>query len=692
MSFALLLGMALAFVVGAVIPSATHKDGAHPVRLSHRVGLGVVAALTVWLVVGLWPDPTAPLGRNRPRLLSAILFTPIIGSFIVLFVPRQALKTLRYVTYGVMAVTLLGSLLLLERQMTPGWHFQHIKEWIPALGIRYHVAIDGISLWLVILTTLTTPIAMFASFGSVKTRIKELCFAFLLLEGAMIGAFVALDLFLFYVFWELMLVPMYLMIGIWGGADKIKAAIKFFLYTMTGSVLMLAAIVYLVWTHQKLTGTYSFDYLSLVRVVLPKDAQVFCFWAFSIAFFIKVPMWPVHTWLPDAHVQAPTGGSVVLAAVMLKLGTYAYLRFSMGLFPWQATSYAANLAGVAILGGIIYAALVAWKQDDIKRLIAYSSVAHLGYIMLGLFGATPAGVSGAILQMINHGISTGMLFMLVGVIYDRRHTRAMNEFGGLAKVMPVYAILFLIATFASVGVPGTNGFVGEFMVIMGTYSSEGLRTFAGVHAVGAALGVILAAVYMLHVVQKMFFGPLTNPKNKHLTDISPREALALAPLVVLVFVIGFFPNLLLDKMKGSVQLALVQYRDVSAATGSQSGVAATHEEDARMIPADVFQTTFLVGAPATKASLEREAALAAMAAPAASAPPAAAPPGGQPGAPPGGPRPGAPPGAPPGGPGAQPGAPPGAPPGGPRPGAPPGGAPPGGPPPRPAPPGPGGGR
>jgi NADH-quinone oxidoreductase subunit M len=687
MSLPLLVGMAAAFLLGALVPSGKDKT------LGHRVGLGVIAALSVWLVVGLWPsDAKGPETQDRPSLLTALIFLPILGSFAVLFVPRQALRLLRYTTYGIMAAVLVGSLLLLEHRMSPGWHYQHIKEWIPAFGIRYHVALDGISLWLVILTTVTTPIATYAAFGSIKNRVKELCFSFLFLQGAMIGAFVALDMFLFYVFWELMLVPMYIMIGIWGGADKIKAAIKFFIYTMTGSVLMLAAIVYMVWTYYKLTGSYSFDYLSLVRVALPAGAQKLCFWAFSIAFFVKVPMWPVHTWLPDAHVEAPTGGSVILAAVMLKLGTYAYLRFSMGLFPLQAASYAPNLAGVAILGGIVYAALVAWKQDDMKRLIAYSSVAHLGYIMLGLFGATTSGLQGAVIQMINHGVSTGMLFLLVGVVYDRRHTRMIAEYGGIAKKMPLYTVLFLIATFASVGVPGTNGFVGEFMIIMGTYSSDGLRTFAGVHAVGAALGVILAAVYMLHVVQKVFFGPITNPKNKHLTDISPRETLALAPLVILVFVIGLFPNLFLDRMKASINMANQHYRDVSGAL-----VQYTDEKDAKLVPRDVFMSSFFEGAPETQADRDAKALLAAAPAAAPTAAPAAGPAGAPPGAPPG--RPVPPGGAVgPGGPGAPPGAPPpGQPaPGRPAPGQPAPGQPaPGQPAPRPAPapaPAPGGAR
>ncbi len=592
MSLTTLFFALAAFIVGYVVPRSE--------SLKQRVGVGLISALTVAFIAGLWPDASAPQpaadSGEWPYLLTFLIFTPLVASVGVLFLPRQGLKTLRYFTYAAMGLTFVASLWTLRVPMTAGWHFQHIKEWIPGLGIRYHVALDGISLWLVLLTTFITPIAAFASFGSIKTRVKELCFAFLFLEAAMLGAFVALDLFLFYVFWELMLVPMYLMIGIWGGAEKIKAAIKFFLYTMAGSVLMLAAIVYLVWTHQRITGEYSFDYLALARVLLPKSTQFICFWAFSIAFFIKVPMWPVHTWLPDAHVQAPTGGSVILAAVMLKLGTYAYMRFSMVLFPYAASVYAPHVAGVAILGGIVWAALVAWKQDDVKKLIAYSSVAHLGYIMLGLFGATPAGMQGAVIQMVNHGISTGALFLLVGVIYDRRHTRMIKDYGGIAKVMPVYATLFLIATFASVGVPGTNGFVGEFMVIMGTFGSRDLGNFAGVHAVGAAFGVILAAVYMLSVVQKVFFGKL-DAKNKHLSDISPRETLALAPLVLLIFAIGFFPNVFLSRIEASVGSLHAQYVNISQPQHEQYAPKNAVEPPARMLPASFFDASFLAGAP-----------------------------------------------------------------------------------------------
>ncbi|HEU4408286.1 MAG TPA: NADH-quinone oxidoreductase subunit M [Polyangiaceae bacterium] len=528
--------------VGAFVPAAKNW------RL--RAGLALAAALPVLLLLR-GAGGTEP-GAEWPSLLNALIFLPLAGALAILFLPRQSPRVLQGVTLGVLGVTFALSLLLLRVPMGRAWHFQYVREWIPSLGIRYHVAVDGISYWLVLLTTFTTPLAAYASFGSIKTRVKDLCFSYLLLQAAMIASFVALDLFLFYLSFELMLVPMYIMIGIWGGAEKIKASIKFFLYTMFGSVLMLGAMLYLVWTYARITGAPSFDLLALSRVVLPQKAQTLCFWAFALAFFIKVPMFPVHTWLPDAHVQAPTGGSVVLAAIMLKVGTYGYLRFAMGLFPWAANENCRNLAGVAVLGGIIYGALCAWKQDDVKRLVAYSSVAHMGYVMLGLFGGTPSGVSGALLQSLNHGVSTGALFLLVGVIYDRRHTRRIDEFGGLAKVMPAYATLWLIVTFASVGVPGTNGFVGEFMVIMGTYVSPRLGVFGGIDAVLAAFGVILGAVYMLSVTQKMFFGPLSNPRNRRLADLNAREAIALAPLVVLIFAIGFFPSTFLEPMNESV--------------------------------------------------------------------------------------------------------------------------------------------
>ncbi|MFO0660854.1 MAG: NADH-quinone oxidoreductase subunit M [Polyangiaceae bacterium] len=576
-----------------------------------RSGIGSVAALTVLFMLRLAIPAVIPDGPNGEweHMLTTLIAIPGLGAIAMLFLPRQSPKLLQAFTLAVLGVGFAVSLSLLSVPMTSGWHFQSIHEWIPSLGIRYHVALDGISLWLVLLTTFSTPIAAIASFGSLKTNIKDLCFSLLLMQAAMLCSFVALDLFLFYLAFELMLVPMYVMIGIWGGAEKIKAALKFFLYTMFGSVLMLTAILYLVWTYTKITGAPSFDLLALSRVMLPHApagsapftfrAQELCFFAFAIAFFIKVPMFPVHTWLPDAHVQAPTGGSVILAAIMLKVGTYGYLRFAMGLFPWAANSYCAYLAGFAVMGGITYGALCAWKQDDVKRLVAYSSVAHLGYVMLGLFGATQSGIAGSILQMVNHGVSTGALFLLVGVIYDRRHTRMIEEFGGLAKVMPIYAALWVIVTFASIGVPGTNGFVGEFMIIMGTYVSPRLGNFRGIDTAIAAAGVILGAVYMLSVTRRMMFGPLTNPLNRKLKDLNPREMFVLSPLIILIFAIGFFPSLFLDPMSAAINSFDTRYRDTFE-VGKAHG-------DAPPELINIDDVPFMKGAPEIK-QLEAKAA------------------------------------------------------------------------------------
>lgn len=543
----------VALAIGAAIPSGRSR--------AERFIVGMIAALSVAFLQSLWPSSVTfePRSSEWPHLLSVIVFLPMLGAVALMFLPRQAPGFLKKFTLAVMALDFIASLSLLSTAMTKGWHYQYIGEWIPSLGIRYHVAVDGLSLWMVLLSTFTMPIAAIVSFGSIQKRIKDLCIALLVLHSAMIGCFVSLDLFLFFVFWELMLLPMLILIGVYGGVERIKAAYKFFLYTMVGSMMMLAAILYMVWTHNQLAGYITFDYLALSKVVLTERAAYLCFAAFALAFLIKVPVFPFHTWLPDAHVQAPTGGSVILAAVLLKLGTYGYVRFCMGMFGGPAGNASAALASMVILFGIVYGALIAWKQDDVKRLVAYSSVAHMGFVMLGLFAANQAGMQGAILQMINHGVSSGALFLLVGVIYDRRHTRLVKEFGGLAKVMPVYAVIFITVTMSSIGVPGTNGFVGEFMVIIGTFMSSHLGNFSHLQGTLAAIGVILAAVYMLSVVQKMFFGPLNNPKNEGLSDMNVREVIAVAPMIAMIFVIGFFPKLFLDQMEPTVESVLDRY-------------------------------------------------------------------------------------------------------------------------------------
>jgi NADH-quinone oxidoreductase subunit M len=493
------------------------------------------------------------------HLVAGICGLPLAAAFVLLFTPRQMAGFIRSFTLLAMLATFGLSIKLLTGDYTSSaFQFADRQVLVATYGISYAVGVDGISLWLILLTTFITPLATYASWTHINTKVKEYAVSLLLLECFMLGAFVAIDLFLFYVFWELMLIPMVLVIGIWGGPQRVYAAVKFFLFTMVGSVLMLVAMLYLVAQYKAQTGHYTFDLRELKLLLLPASTQLWLFCAFALAFAIKVPMFPLHTWLPDAHVQAPTGGSVILAAVLLKMGTYGFLRFAMPLFPSGSHRASSTLVLLAVIG-VLYGAYCAWAQSDVKKLVAYSSVSHLGFVMLGICSLSSHGLTGSILQMVNHGISTGALFLLVGVIYERRHTRELSAFGGLAKVMPDYATVFVIVTMSSIGLPTTNGFVGEFMILAGTFMSEMLGKNGPIAATVAALGVILAAVYMLHAVLKMFWGPLTNPDNQDLPDLTARERWALAPLVILIFYIGLFPGRMLADMKPSVDRFATEY-------------------------------------------------------------------------------------------------------------------------------------
>jgi NADH-quinone oxidoreductase subunit M len=425
--------------------------------------------------------------------------------------------------------------------------FQFVERfrWIPAFGIDYYLGVDGISLLLVVLTTFLTPIALLSSWGSIEKKVKEFSLFVLALESAMIGVFLSLDLFLFYVFWDAMLIPMYFLIGIWGYERRIYAAVKFILYTMAGSVLMLVAILGLAWMHHQATGAYSFDLLALYALDVPATMQFWFFLAFALAFAIKVPLFPFHTWLPDAHVEAPTAGSIILAGVLLKMGTYGFVRFAFPLFP-EAASYFAPLIGVLAVIGIIYGALVAMVQPDMKKLVAYSSVSHLGFVVLGICAMNVQGIQGAVYQMLAHGVSTGGLFLLVGMLSDRRHTRLIAEYGGLKQVMPRLTAVFLIITLASIGLPTLNGFIGEFLILLGAFASD--WRFAAF----AATGVILSAVYMLWMVQRVYYGPVTNPKNAVLPDLTVREWFAAAPLVGAAILMGMVPNMFLRPMEPAI--------------------------------------------------------------------------------------------------------------------------------------------
>jgi NADH-quinone oxidoreductase subunit M len=493
-------------------------------------------------------------------LLSTTVALPIAGAVLLLLIPNRDGSrdgALRWLALAISLLLFAVTLVIWAGfdASSPEFQFVERYDWIPAFGIDYYVGIDGISLLLVVLTAFLTPIALLSSWESVERKVKEFSIFILLLEAAMIGVFISLDLFLFYVFWDAMLVPMYFLIGIWGYDQRIYAAVKFMLYTMAGSVLMLIAILGLAYLHQTATGSYSFDLLALYGLELNEQTQFWFFLAFALAFAIKVPLFPFHTWLPDAHVQAPTAGSVILAGVLLKMGTYGLVRFAFPLFPEAAAYFAPWLALLAVIG-IVYGALVAMVQPDMKKLVAYSSVSHLGFVVLGICAMNVQGMQGAVYQMLAHGISTGGLFLVVGMLSDRRHTRLISEFGGLKKAMPRLTAVFLIITLASVGLPGLNGFVGEFLIMLGAFRWDAR------YVVGAGLGVILSAVYMLWMFQRVYYGPVTHEENATLPDLRPREWAAVVPLVAMSLFMGIFPNVFLKPMEPSVARVVERVQSV----------------------------------------------------------------------------------------------------------------------------------
>jgi NADH-quinone oxidoreductase subunit M len=484
-------------------------------------------------------------------LLSLSVALPLAAALLLLLIPNRdgrnggAIRWLALLlSVAVFGVTL--ALWVRFDATSPEFQFVERRAWIPAFGIDYYVGVDGISLLLVVLTAFLTPIALLSSWESVDRKVKEFSIFLLLLEAAMIGVFVSLDLFLFYVFWDAMLIPMYFLIGIWGYDQRIYAAVKFMLYTMAGSVLMLIAILGLAYLHSVATGSYSFDLLKLYELEIAPERQFWFFLAFALAFAIKVPLFPFHTWLPDAHVQAPTAGSVILAGVLLKMGTYGFVRFAFPLFPEAAGYFAPWLAVLAVIG-IVYGALVAMVQPDMKKLVAYSSVSHLGFVVLGICAMNVQGLQGAVYQMLAHGVSTGGLFLVVGMLSDRRHTRLISEFGGLKKVMPRLTAAFLIITLASIGLPGLNGFIGEFLIMLGAFRWDAR------FAAGAGLGVILSAVYMLWMFQRVYYGDVTHEENTSLPDLRPREWAAVLPLCAAAILMGVLPTLFLRPTEPAVQ-------------------------------------------------------------------------------------------------------------------------------------------
>jgi NADH-quinone oxidoreductase subunit M len=479
--------------------------------------------------------------------LSLILFTPLAGAFLLLLIPKENENAIKWIANVVTFAGFLISIPLWFWYNPQSADFQFIERlpWIPSVGAEYFLGVDGFSALLILLTTMIGFIAMLSSWTAISERVKEYYIFLLLLQTGMLGAFMSLDFLLFFLFWEVMLVPMYFLIGIWGSANRLYSAIKFFLYTLVGSVVMLLGILALYFYNHSVTGVYTFDVTVFHKLNLPYDLQWWIFLAFFLGFAIKVPMFPFHTWLPDAHTDAPTAGSVILAAVLLKMGTYGFIRFSLPILPEASRHFVPMMVLLSIIG-IVYGALVALAQKDWKRLVAYSSVSHMAMVMLGIFALNPVGLTGAIVQQLNHGISTGGLFLLVGVMYERRHTREISEYGGLSKVMPVYAAIFLVMTMSSIGLPALNGFIGELLILQGVFIANKVWAFF------AGSGVVLGAAYMLYLYQRTMFGKVENPKNENLPDIGMREFATFAPLLILAVWIGIYPAPFINRLNTSV--------------------------------------------------------------------------------------------------------------------------------------------
>src|ERR1700677_874515 len=547
----------------------------------------------------------------QSHILSIILFTPLIGALFLLFVPKENKDAIRWIAnifaLGGFLISLLLVPMFWAQRFEPGFKFIEgsPSNWIPTIGAGYLIGIDGISFLLIMLTTLLGWISILSSWSAIENRVKEYYVWVLILQTGMLGVFVSLDFFLFFVFWEAMLVPMYLLIGIWGGPRKLYAAIKFFLYTLAGSVLMLLGILFLYFHHHVLTGIYTFSLTALYETA-PKiysdpaygpTIATLLFFAFFFAFAIKVPMFPFHTWLPDAHVEAPTAGSVILAGVLLKMGTYGFIRFSLPFFPDVLTHGRVRGWMIALsLIAILYGALVSLMQKDMKKLVAYSSVSHLGFCTLGIFALTPLALSGSVLQQINHGISTGALFLIVGILYERRHTREISEYGGISNEMPVSATITLIMFLSSMGLPLLNGFVGEYYIMLGTFMVSWRW------AAWAVPGVVLAAAYLLWLYQRVFFGTVTNPKNEKLHDLTPREVLTFVPLLIMAFWIGLYPKPFFQILEQPVNQIVQDVR--SPRTGGAVNAALPSSGQTEMTTAPAKTPAAITTAPAQ--SMERK--------------------------------------------------------------------------------------